>query len=256
MKNRFLNGGIVLAAAAMLALAGCSSTATSTSAGASARTADPVAVKARADEGRKAEAKKPEAARPAPQPARVERYTDHKLIDAATRTGEVYLLRGLMDVFSRGLDVMGAKINRAGVYALVNSYANWQEIADEIIARDRRGEVSYPVVIIGHSLGANDASKMATYLGKRGVKVSYVVGFDPTEPGYVGANVGTVVNYYLPNGKNNRMFKGSGFAGSVQNVSVTNMDVTHTTIEKDASLQNRVIGKIMGMTKARGKKKD
>jgi hypothetical protein len=174
---------------------------------------------------------------------------------AATRTGEVYLMRGLMDIFSRGMDVMAVKINRAGVYAVSTSYTQWQELADNIIARDRAKQISYPLVIMGHSLGANDASKMATYLGRNGVKVSYVVMFDPTEPGYVGKNVGKVVNYYIPNG-DNRVYKGSGFAGSLQNVSMGGReDITHTTIEKNGALQSRVIGEVMSLTKAKGKKK-
>jgi hypothetical protein len=203
------------------ALSGCSSTGSSTSAG------------------------NEQAAAPA--------QTELKSLDtpkvAPTRTGEVYLMRGLMDIFSRGMDVLAVKINRSGVYAVSTSYTQWQEIADNIVARNKAGKVSYPVIIMGHSLGANDASKMASYLGARGVKVSYVVMFDPTEPGFVGKNVGKVVNYYIPNG-DNRVYKGSGFSGSLSNVSMGGReDITHTTIEKNPGLQARVIGEVMALTK-------
>jgi hypothetical protein len=97
---------------------------------------------------------------------------------------------------------------------------------------------------------------MATYLGKRGVKVSYVVMFDPTEPGSVGKNVGKVVNYYIPNG-DNRVYKGEGFTGTLQNVSVANREeITHTTIEKNRDLQNRVISQVIAITKVRPKVKE
>jgi hypothetical protein len=173
-----------------------------------------------------------------------------------TRTGEVYLMRGLMDIFSRGMDEMAAKINRAGVYAISTSYTRWQELAEDIVRRDKAKQLSYPIIIMGHSLGANDASKLASYLGNRGVKVSYVVMFDPTEPGYVGKNVGKVVNYYIPNG-DNRVYKGNGFTGTLQNVSVANREeITHTTIEKNRELQNRVIGQAIALTKPRPKTKD
>ncbi|MCB1454914.1 MAG: hypothetical protein KDJ51_01245, partial [Nitratireductor sp.] len=113
----------------------------------------------------------------------------------------------------------------------------------------------YPVVIMGHSLGANDASKMATYLGERGVKVSYVVTFDPTETGYVGKNVDKVVNYYLPNGKN-VVRKGAGFTGRLENISMAGREeITHTTIEKNVGLQSRAIGYIMSITKKLPKKR-
>jgi hypothetical protein len=220
------------AAVAALALAGCSSTGSSSSAGATGKVA-------RDD-------------RPLQQ---IERFTDDSLKLAARRTGEVYLLRGLMDVFSRGMDEMAAKLNRAGVYALSTSYSNWREIADEIVARNARGQVSHPVIIMGHSLGGNDAPKMASYLGARGIKVPYVVTFDPTEPVPVGRNVGKVVNYYIPN-ENNRLYRGAGFTGTLDNVNVASMrDVTHTTVEKNSILQSRAIGTVMGMTKAIGPRK-
>lgn len=217
----------VLMVAAMIGLAGCSSTATSTNANAP-RPADPT--------------------QRTQQP--VERFIDQAEVDAAKRTGEVYLMRGLMDVFSRGIDVMAAKIRRAGIYALNDSYTNWREIADEIIARDKRGKVSYPIVIIGHSLGANDAPKMANYLAKRGIKVAYVVGFDPTEPRHLGKNVGRAVNFYLTQDDDNRYYKGKGFRGTLKNIKMDGREgITHTTIEKNPSLQNQVINRIVRMTK-------
>ncbi len=217
----------VAALVGALALSGCSSTGSSSSAGA-----------AKSDAPNETELKSLDTPKVAP-----------------TRTGEVYLMRGLMDIFSRGMDVIAAKINRSGVYAVSTSYTQWQELADNIVARHKAGKVSYPVIIMGHSLGANDASKMASYLGNRGVKVSYVVMFDPTEPGYVGKNVGKVVNYYIPNG-DNRVYKGSGFSGSLQNVAMGNReDITHTTIEKNPGLQARVIGEVMSLTKKKTEKK-
>lgn len=230
--NDRLRLALIPAACAMLALAGCSSTGSSSSAGATGKTA-------RDD-------------KPLHQ---VERYTDDGLKSSARRTGEVYLLRGLMDVFSRGMDEMAVKLNRAGVYAISTSYSNWREIADEIVARNARGQVSHPVIIMGHSLGGNDAPKMASYLGQRGIKVPYVVTFDPTEPVHVGKNVGKVVNYYLPN-DNNRIYRGAGFTGTLDNVNVASMrDVTHTTVEKNRLLQSRAIATVMGMTRAAGPKK-
>ena len=230
MKLRFGFSRVALVASlgAMVALAGCSSTGSSSSNPASARAEDPVANVMVGQAEKRA---------------------------AATRTGEIYLMRGLMDIFSRGMDSMAAKMRREGLYAMDTSYTKWREISDDIIARSKRKEVSYPVIIMGHSLGANDASKMATYLGQNGVKVAYVVAFDPTEPGYVGKNVGKVVNYYLPNGKN-RIRKGSGFKGSLANVNVSDMpDIKHTNVEKNPKLQARVISRVMKMTRKKRKKR-
>lgn len=168
---------------------------------------------------------------------------------AATRTGEIYLMRGLMDIFSRGIDVMAVQMRRKGLYAVDTSYTEWRDLAADIISRDKRKEVSYPIAIIGHSLGANDATNLANYLGENGIKVAYVVTFDPTEPGYVGKNINKVVNYYLPN-DNNKIYKRTGFRGRIYNIDMSsNPDITHTTIEKSAGLQAKVISNVMKITR-------
>jgi hypothetical protein len=172
-----------------------------------------------------------------------------------TRTGEVYLLRGLANVFSRGMDTMGAKMVRRGLDARVYNHAAWRELADNIVARKKLKEVSYPIVIMGHSLGANASMQMAKYLGDRGVKVSYVVGFDPTVTTSVGKNVDRVINFYLPNDSNSNIVrKAPGFRGTMKNINVRGVrGVTHTTIEKDAKFHADVIGRTLSLTKKRRK---
>lgn len=158
-------------------------------------------------------------------------------------------MRGLMDIFSRGIDEMAVKMRRKGLYAVNTSYTEWEDIAADIVLRAKRKDVSYPIVIIGHSLGANDAARLANHLGNRGVKVSLVVAFDPTEPGYVGKNVGTVINYHLPH-DNNRVYKRTGFRGKIVNVDVSdNEGITHMNVDKNPGLQAKVISRVMKLTR-------
>jgi len=168
-----------------------------------------------------------------------------------TRTGEIYLLRGLVNVFSRGMDTLGAKMVAKGLDARVYNHTRWDELARNIIARKRSRRISYPIVIIGHSLGANDAIKMANYLGRNGVKVTYVVGFDPTVTGRVGRNVNRVVNFYLPNDDHSNIYvKARGFRGVVKNVNSSGVrGLRHTTIEKDANYHNQVIKRTLSYTR-------
>ncbi len=174
-----------------------------------------------------------------------------------TRTGEVYLLRGLANVFSRGMDAMGARLVRSGLDARVYNHAAWRGLADNIIARSKVKKVSYPVIILGHSLGANASAHMAKYLGDNGVPVRYVVAFDPTVPTKVGKNVKQVTNYYLPNDDNNNLiYKAPGFKGNLKNVNVTKMSgVTHMNVEKNHKLQAKTIQHIISLTKKRRSKK-
>lgn len=174
------------------------------------------------------------------------------------RTGEIYLLRGLANVFSRGMDTLGAKMVRAGLDARVYNHAAWRELADNIIARSKRKQVSYPIVIMGHSLGANASTTMAKYLGDRGVKVQYVVQFDPTVTTFVGKNVNRVINFYLPLEDNRNVVKRApGFKGVIKNINVRGVrNLKHTTVEKDANFHSQVLKRTLGYTrklrKARG----
>ncbi len=170
-------------------------------------------------------------------------------------TGEVYLLRGLANVFSTGLDEINAKFKARGVNSKVDNHKVWEIWAKDIIERSKNKAVSYPIVIMGHSLGGNASVYMAKYLGDAGIPVSYVVAFDPTVTTTVGPNVKEVVNYYIPNQKDgqetNIVKEEPGSPASVKNVDARPIGVDHFDIEKNPELQVRVITKTMGMLKTR-----
>jgi len=178
-----------------------------------------------------------------------------QLAPYVTQTGEVILLRGLANIFSRGMDVIGDRLKAKGVDARVYNHSAWESLAIDIIARARKKQVSYPIIIMGHSLGANAAVQMATYLGTRGIPVSYVVAFDPTVTTFAGRKVRRIVNYYLPNG-DNIVRRGRGFKGKLSNINVSNIpDIKHTNVEKTRRLQNRSINTVMKLVKKRRKRR-
>ena len=78
----------------------------------------------------------------------------------------VYLMRGLFGVFSLGMDDLAGKLNNTGFRAGVYGYDVWQTIADQIVERRSNGHTG-PVVIIGHSLGANATFDVADNLNTR-----------------------------------------------------------------------------------------
>jgi len=138
-----------------------------------------------------------------------------------TRPGEVYLLRGLANIFSLGMDEMGKKFREYGMESQVYNHSHWKSLADDLIERSYEKEISFPIIIIGHSLGAGAAPRMATMLGKRGIPVKYVVMYDPVEPTQVGRNIEEVVNYYLPKNNNtNIVSPAPDFEGTYENVNV------------------------------------
>ncbi len=46
----------------------------------------------------------------------------------------VYLLRGLMNIFSLGMDTLAEKIQRHGIYATVHNHTEWEALADQAAA--------------------------------------------------------------------------------------------------------------------------
>lgn len=223
----------ILAMTAALALAGCSSTGTSSSNPPAAETA----------------------AKPEAKPVKVETTQEvastraYRDLSHVTRTGEVYLMRGLLNVFSRGMDTLAGRMRARGFDAISFNHADWRPFADDVIARNRKNQVSYPIIIMGHSLGGNEAPKMANYLAANGVKTSLIVAFDPTEPQVVGKDIGDVVNYYLPNGRNT-FSRTSGFSGNLQNITVDHIpDIKHVNVEKNTRLQNQSIEHAMRITR-------
>ena len=171
-----------------------------------------------------------------------------------TRTGEIHLFRGLANVFSDGINVIGARMQRNGMDARVYNHSRWQSVSDDIIARSKRiGGVSYPIVIMGHSLGGNACVQMAKYLGDRGIKVAKVVAFDPTITTYVGPNIGNVRNYYIPKRENvNVVLKAAGYTGQLENIDMTvRAGVDHFNIEKQTDIQIKLVKETRALTKAK-----
>src|SRR5947207_4985287 len=78
--------------------------------------------------------------------------------------GNVYLLRGFIGIWSFGINDITKKINESGVRANVYQEGQWGEVCDAIIARYENSSDHEPLVIIGHSYGADDALKMAKKL--------------------------------------------------------------------------------------------
>lgn len=165
----------------------------------------------------------------------------------AQRT-HVYLLRGFMDIFSTGMDDLGAKLNRRGIEASVHNHSEFQTLAAGIIDRHRSGKREN-VVIIGHSLGGNDAFRMAEYLGEAKIKVPLIIAFDPTASMSVPRNVSRAVNFYSStNGWGVPIVRGPGFRGSLSNVDLSKRgEMGHTDIDKSPSLHSRSINYVLAI---------
>src|SRR5579883_1045444 len=145
----------------------------------------------------------------------------------------VYLMRGLLNIFSLGMDQLAAEIQRDGADAVVA----------QIVAQYRAGDHG-PYILVGHSLGADAVMLMAQSLNVQGVPVALVVPFDGTGSYATPRNVACVLN--LTQRQYAYMRPGLGFHGRLQNVDVSNdPGIDHFTIDKSPRLQAMALASIL-----------
>jgi hypothetical protein len=105
---------------------------------------------------------------------------------------DVYLLRGGLGVFSLGLDALAEKMNAENYTTHVCLHLYWRGVANSI--RNRCQQT--PIVLIGHSYGADDVIKIASQLEMWGISVDLLVTLDPVLPAPIPKNVRHTVNLF------------------------------------------------------------
>jgi hypothetical protein len=155
----------------------------------------------------------------------------------------VYLLRGLLNIFSLGMDNLAEKIQRHGIHATVHNHTEWQTLADNAAAAYHAGKEG-PIIIVGHSLGADAVMQMSAYLGQKGVPVALAVPFDARGSYATSRNVRRLLN--LTHAGYGYMSRGAGFQGSLSNVDVSrDGSIDHLNIDKSARLHAQVLAAIL-----------
>jgi len=119
-----------------------------------------------------------------------------RLAASGESRGRVYMFRGLNGVFSTGLDKIGHQLAREGFTVAVMQYDDWPQAEAEI-----RGSASKsPLVLVGHSWGADDAIQLAQSLAAAPTQpITLLLTLDPVTPPPVPSNVRSVVNLYQTN---------------------------------------------------------
>jgi len=170
----------------------------------------------------------------------------------ADRPYQIYLLKGLADVFSTGMDFLEAKLEVRGIVGEVHNHAFVESVAQSAIAK-WRGGLHGPIIIIGHSLGADSAFKMAQRLGSAEVPVALLVTFSPVGSAPVPANVRHAVNYFQSNSAwHGQITGGPGFHGALENIDLASTPgITHFNIEKVDQLHAATIAKVLALVSTR-----
>jgi hypothetical protein len=154
---------------------------------------------------------------------------------------QVYFLRGLMNVFSLGMDDFARKLQADGIAATVANHADSDFVASRIVSTYNSGDHG-PIVLVGHSLGADAVADIANTLARYNIPVALLVLFDGTDGHQIPGNVATAINY-------TRHFMIAAAPGSrtvIQNVDLSgDPGIDHLNIDTAPSLQAQTMNYIM-----------
>jgi hypothetical protein len=165
--------------------------------------------------------------------------------------GYVVVLRGLMNIWSRGMDTVAKELEARGARVHLDNHRHWKKLAEDLAKKYETDKNIAPIIIVGHSLGANAAVLMAAKLGQFRVPVRLMVTFDglshtqlTTAP--VSYNVQEALNFYNSKILGVELVPGRGFNGKLENVDTFGVKgAGHIKLDKNPELQARAISLVM-----------
>lgn len=176
------------------------------------------------------------------------------------RSGHVYCILGWLGIWSRGMDAIATRAeSELGVHAISLGNPEWRKLAKYITTEYQAGRLNEPLVLVGHSIGADDQVRVARALKVANVPVDLLLLIDPTVPPHIPPNVIRCVNLYkshplsdpLPAFRGVRVIADDPAKTQVENVNLrrTPVDfdigqINHFNIAKMEGVQNMVLKEI------------
>ena len=157
---------------------------------------------------------------------------------------KVYLLRGLTNVLSPGIDHLNEELQRRNVDVTISNHAFSDSLALEAIDGCKSGRIG-SIVLVGHSLGASAAVSVAEQLQRAGLHVALIVTIDPVTKIVVPNNVHVLRNYFLSSGVGTVVERSGHFHGTLQNVDMGKTEYGHVSLTNAPVIQNQAIRDIL-----------
>ena len=156
----------------------------------------------------------------------------------------VILMRGWFGVFSTGLDGLADELKAKGINAQVVGHLYWSTALAEI-QRARAGGDTRPIVLVGHSQGANNVIDIARALEAQRIPVDLVVTLAPFLQKTIPANVVRAVNFYQAPGWGAPLAADRGFHGELSNVNLADdPTIFHVSIDKSEKIHAQIMREI------------
>jgi hypothetical protein len=158
------------------------------------------------------------------------------------------LLRGWFGVFSTGLDSLAKDLKAKGIDTQVASHLAWSSAVEDILKARAAGKTS-PLVLVGHSQGANNVIDMARKLETKKVPVDLLVTLAPFMQEPVPANVVHAINYFQAPGWGAPLSAAAGFQGTLKNVDMADdPTVFHVNIDKSTRVQSEILREVLALS--------
>ncbi|WED43562.1 hypothetical protein [Legionella cardiaca] len=180
------------------------------------------------------------------------------------KKGQVYTMRGLGGIFSKGMNRLENTLDND--YHVRTASTIWykaNKLSDYIIEHRKTKTLQGPIILIGHSLGANEQIKVAQNLYKAHIPVDLLITVDAVAPVKVPPNVKYVLNLYKPAFV--PMFSGLKIKAEdpeftyVNNFDVSklqNIYVNHFTIDKHKEIQKIMLENVLAVINHTTRKHD
>ena len=176
--------------------------------------------------------------------------------------GEIYTMRGgLGGIFSKGMNHLEDTLAEDyHVHAYSTVWFKAKGLSDSLIKRYKAKQLQGPIILVGHSLGANDQIAVARNLARANIPVALLITIDAVLPFRIPSNVQQALNIYKPSFV--PMFSGFSLNAAdpklthVENLNVNKVKgiaVNHFTIDKDSYVQRLMLDRILATLKAANK---
>lgn len=177
------------------------------------------------------------------------------------RVGEIYIFRGFTGIWSRGLDAMAVRFRQDGIETSIWADSDWQNAGKQIISGHREKQPHEPLVLLGHSFGADSAIRLADMLRTHGISVDLLVTIECVTPPPVPGNVRSALNIYrprpldfLPWWRGVPVEQTSGSHGTLQQINISRdrpdidrPDLGHSDMDKDPKIQELVAQRVLAI---------
>lgn len=162
-------------------------------------------------------------------------------LPAQAADARVYFLRGWFGVFSTGMDAMAQDLAAKGVRAEAIPHMSWRGTVTSL-ANERAAGFKGPIVLVGHSQGANNVIEMARELGAYNIQVDLLVTLAPFMQDPVPVNVRHAMNFYQSPGWGAALTVDPGFKGRLNNINLSgDFSVSHVSMDKSAQVQAQIV---------------